>query len=72
MDKRSFAGQSKRSPSKLSRQRSNTNSIGNAKRSYERYMVLARAAELAGDRTEIESLYQHAEHYFRLMREQAN
>jgi hypothetical protein len=33
--------------------------------------VLARAAALTGDTIETENLYQHAEHYFRLMREQA-
>ena len=34
-------------------------------------MTLARTAESTGDATEIENLYQHAEHYLRLMREQA-
>jgi hypothetical protein len=43
----------------------------NAKRNYERYMALARAAALSGDVVETENLYQHAEHYFRVMREQA-
>jgi hypothetical protein len=42
-----------------------------AKKSYERYVALARAAASTGDAVEIENLYQHAEHYFRLMREQA-
>ena len=42
-----------------------------AKGSYERYMALARAAGSTGDATEIENYYQHAEHYFRLMKEQA-
>jgi Domain of unknown function (DUF4167) len=42
-----------------------------ARRSYERYMELARAAGSTGDATEIENYYQHAEHYFRLMNEQA-
>ena len=42
----------------------------NAKRNYERYMELARAAVSAGDTIEGENLYQHAEHYFRTMREQ--
>jgi hypothetical protein len=40
-----------------------------AKRNYERYMELARAAVSAGDPIEGENLYQHAEHYFRAMRE---
>ena len=44
--------------------------IGNAKRNYERYVTLARASALAGDSIEAENLYQHAEHYFRLMTEQ--
>lgn len=34
-------------------------------------MALARAARSTGDATEIENYYQHAEHYFRLMKEQA-
>ena len=43
--------------------------FGNARRSHERYLALAHAALTAGDRIEAENLYQHAEHYFRLMRE---
>lgn len=43
--------------------------LRNAKRSHERYLALAHAALTAGDRIEAENLYQHAEHYFRLMRE---
>ena len=46
------------------------NTMANAKQSYERYMALARAAALAGDPIEMENCYQHAEHYFRVMREQ--
>jgi hypothetical protein len=46
------------------------NDVANVKRSYERYIALARAAMLAGDRVEAENFYQHAEHYFRLMKEQ--
>jgi hypothetical protein len=34
-------------------------------------MALARAAESTGDATETENYYQHAEHYLRLMNEQA-
>lgn len=44
---------------------------GSAQKSHERYIGLARAAEATGDAAGIENLYQHAEHYFRLMREQA-
>jgi hypothetical protein len=39
--------------------------------SYERYLALARAAGSMGDATEMENYYQHAEHYVRLMNEQA-
>jgi hypothetical protein len=34
-----------------------------------RYVAMARAAAQAGDVVEAENCYQHAEHYFRLMRE---
>ena len=44
----------------------------NAQRSYERYLVLARAEALTGDRIAAENYYQHAEHYFRSMTENAN
>ncbi len=45
--------------------------LGNAKKSYERYISLASAAASTGDGVEAENLYQHAEHYLRLMSEQA-
>ena len=45
--------------------------LGNGKKSYERYISLASAAASTGDVIEAENLYQHAEHYFRLMSEQA-
>ena len=51
------------------RQRQN-GSGGNASRNYERYIALARDATLRGDVIEAENCYQHAEHYFRVMREQ--
>ena len=57
--------------SKSTSRSSEGNSFANAKRSYERYVALARAAALAGDTIEAENFYQHAEHYFRLTREQA-
>jgi len=38
-------------------------------KSHERYMALAREAAARGDMIEAENLYQHAEHYFRQMRE---
>src|SRR4051794_32301433 len=40
---------------------------GNAYQVFERYMALAREAQSAGDRVSAENLYQHAEHYFRIM-----
>ena len=36
-------------------------------RSFERYVMLARAAAASGDTIETERHFQHAEHYFRLM-----
>jgi Domain of unknown function (DUF4167) len=40
---------------------------GNAYQVFERYVALAREAASAGDRIAAENLYQHAEHYFRIM-----
>ncbi|MGH7075533.1 MAG: DUF4167 domain-containing protein, partial [Stellaceae bacterium] len=40
---------------------------GNAYQVFERYIALAREAAAAGDRIAAENLYQHAEHYFRIM-----
>jgi hypothetical protein len=40
---------------------------GNAYQVFERYVALAREAAASGDRIAAESLYQHAEHYFRIM-----
>ena len=34
---------------------------------FERYLALAREASTSGDRVTAENLYQHAEHYFRVM-----
>jgi Domain of unknown function (DUF4167) len=34
---------------------------------FERYITLAREASSSGDRVAAENLYQHAEHYFRVM-----
>jgi len=45
--------------------------VTDPKGSYERYMALARAAGSTGDASEMENYYQHAEHYLRLMNEQA-
>jgi hypothetical protein len=44
--------------------------LADAKKNYERYTALAHAAASTGDPIEIENHRQHAEHYFRLMREQ--
>ena len=43
-------------------------SLADAKRQYERYLALARAATLDGDVVEAQNFYQHAEHFFRTMR----
>jgi hypothetical protein len=45
------------------------NAAANARRNYERYLVLARDAASSGDTVEMENCYQHAEHYFRVMQE---
>src|ERR1700682_1727534 len=43
---------------------------GNAYQVFERYVALAREAQSSGDRVAAENLYQHAEHYFRMMNAQ--
>src|ERR1044072_39851 len=45
---------------------------GNAYQVFERYVALAREAGSAGDRIAAENLYQHAEHYFRIMNAQGD
>src|SRR6476661_8614807 len=40
---------------------------GNAYQVFERYIALAREAQTSGDRVAAENLYQHAEHYYRMM-----
>lgn len=40
---------------------------GNAHQVYEKYIQLARDANAAGDRITAENMYQHAEHYYRIM-----
>ena len=40
---------------------------GNPHQIFERYVALAREASTSGDRFAAENLYQHAEHYFRVM-----
>lgn len=41
----------------------------NATQQYERYVVRAVEAQRSGDAVEMENCYQHAEHYFRMIRE---
>jgi hypothetical protein len=43
---------------------------GNAYQVFERYVALAREAQTGGDRIAAENLYQHAEHYFRIVNAQ--
>jgi hypothetical protein len=43
---------------------------GNAYQVFERYLAMAREAQASGDRVAAENLYQHAEHYFRIMNAQ--
>src|ERR671939_856108 len=43
---------------------------GNAYQVFERYIAMAREAQASGDRVAAENLYQHAEHYFRIMNAQ--
>jgi hypothetical protein len=44
----------------------------NSQRNYERYLALARAEALSGDRIAAENYFQHAEHYLRSMHENPN
>jgi hypothetical protein len=46
------------------------NISGDARRKYDTYVSLARDARTRGDLVEMENCYQHAEHYFRVMRDQ--
>jgi hypothetical protein len=46
--------------------------LQNSQRNYERYLALARAEALSGDRIAAENYFQHAEHYLRSMQENAN
>ncbi len=52
--------------------RQRQNGAGNAQMNYERYIALAREATSNGDIIEAENCYQHAEHYFRVMRERTS
>jgi hypothetical protein len=55
----------RRSQQRLAARRSNGI---NAREQYERYLARAREAQLSGDTVEMENCYQHAEHYFRVLR----
>ncbi|HEV2098760.1 MAG TPA: DUF4167 domain-containing protein [Stellaceae bacterium] len=59
-----------RTPHRIQNFESNGPSVkirGNAYQVFERYIALAREVAASGDRIAAENLYQHAEHYFRLM-----
>jgi hypothetical protein len=51
--------------------RAQARSSEGARTTYERYLALARAKALAGDRIEAENYYQHADHYLRSIGEDA-
>jgi hypothetical protein len=52
--------------------RSPARNAQNAQGNYRRYLDLARAEALTGDRIAAENYLQHAEHYFRSMQENAS
>jgi hypothetical protein len=52
--------------------RSQARNSQSAQGNYQRYLNLARAEALTGDRIAAENYFQHAEHYFRSMQENAN
>jgi uncharacterized protein DUF4167 len=66
---RPFAPRSNRSTSNSTSRRPDRGA--NAKARYEEYIALARAAVRTSDAVEVENYYQHAEHYYRLSKEQA-
>jgi hypothetical protein len=51
----------------LDRNGPNVKIRGSSQQIFERYVALAREASTSGDRVAAENLYQHAEHYFRVM-----
>jgi hypothetical protein len=67
-DSRPSAFRANRLTSGSARQRPGQSQGVNAKARYVRYVAMARAAAQAGDVVEAENCYQHAEHYFRVMR----
>jgi hypothetical protein len=55
-------------PVTLYRSRRDREAFASAERKYTRYSALAREASLRGDIVAMENFYQHAEHYFRVIR----
>lgn len=55
-------------PVSLYRGQHDRQAFASAERKYARYSALAREAALRGDMVAMENFYQHAEHYFRVMR----
>ena len=64
----SFAARSKETNTSAVRSRSN--GLQSAQRSYERYLALAQEEARSGNVVGAENYYQHAEHYFRVTKEQ--
>ena len=68
-------GRRKRAPRAKSRQRdgrgAGKSGASGARQALDRYLALARAAAADGDPVASESYYQHADHYYRLMRQAA-
>jgi len=61
---------SSRFPKRIASGSRNTQvTAASAKQSHERYLELAREAQRVGDKVEAENCLQHAEHFFRVMRE---
>jgi hypothetical protein len=58
-----------RKPKPSASQRPDARPSPNAQKSYERYLALAQAEALRGDRIAAENYLQHAEHYLRSMRD---
>jgi hypothetical protein len=52
--------------------RSQAGNAQSAEKNYQRYLMLARAEAVAGDRIAAEGYFQHAEHYFRSMANNEN
>ena len=53
----------------VARQQRQNGSPVDPRRNYERYLALAREAVSEGDTVQTEHWYQHAEHYFRMMKD---